>query len=301
VFEIADSITVFRDGRLISTRPRADVTPRSAIADMVGREIGLLRQRAPVLTGELILSVRGLGREGVFEDVSFDLNRGEVLGFAGLVGAGRTDIGLALFGIEPATSGSISLNGRIRAIRSPQEALGEGIAYLSEDRRQLGLSMPMSIAANISLPVLRRYLNSLGLVRTTMEKNTADAFRRRLAIRAPSVDLPVARLSGGNQQKVMLSKWLNTNPSLLILDEPTRGIDVGAKVEVHAMIGELAAEGIGIILISSDLPEVLAMSDRVLVMREGRQIAIFDRADATAEIVMAAAMAQGSQQQNEVT
>jgi rhamnose transport system ATP-binding protein len=301
VFEIADDITVFRDGRLISTRPRADVTPRSAIADMVGREIGLLRQRSPAVTGELILSVRGLGREGVFEDVSFDLNRGEVLGFAGLVGAGRTDIGLALFGIEPATSGSISLNGRIRAIRSPQEALGEGIAYLSEDRRQLGLSMPMSIAANISLPVLRRYLNSLGLVRTTMEKNTADAFRRRLAIRAPSVDLPVARLSGGNQQKVMLSKWLNTNPSLLILDEPTRGIDVGAKVEVHAMIGELAAEGIGIILISSDLPEVLAMSDRVLVMREGRQIAIFDRADATAEIVMAAAMAQGSQQQNEVT
>ncbi len=170
--------------------------------------------------------------------------------------------------------------------------MAAGIAYLSEDRRQLGLSLPMSIAANISLPVLRRYLDRFGLVRTGMERRTAEAFRQRLAIRTPSVELPVAKLSGGNQQKVMLSKWLNTHPSLLILDEPTRGIDVGAKAEVHAMIGELAAEGIGIIMISSDLPEVLAMSDRVLVMREGRQMAILDRADATQERVMTAAMGQ---------
>ncbi len=292
VFEIADTVTVFRDGRLISTRPRADVTPQGAISDMVGREVGLLQARPPVRAGDLLLSVRDLSREGVFKAVSFDLHRGEVLGFAGLIGAGRTDVGLALFGIQPATSGSILLDGVARTIHSPRAAMASGIAYLSEDRRLLGLSLPMSVAANISLPVLRRFLNRLGLIRTSAENATADTYRKRLAIRTPSVDLPVAKLSGGNQQKVMLSKWLNTHPSLLILDEPTRGIDVGAKAEVHAMIGELAAEGIGILMISSDMPEVLAMSDRVLVMREGRQMAIFSREEVTQEKVMTAAMGQ---------
>ncbi len=291
VFEIADKVTVFRDGRLISTRPRKDVTPRTAIADMVGREV-LVRPRPPAPHGNLLLSVRGLAREGVFEGVDFDLHRGEVLGFAGLIGAGRTDIGLALFGIEPATGGTITLDGKTHVLRSPRQALAAGIAYLSEDRRQLGLSLPMSIAANISLPVLARYLNRLGLIKTAMERDTAEAYRKRLAIRTPSVELPVGKLSGGNQQKVMLSKWLNTRPALLILDEPTRGIDVGAKEEVHAMIGKLAEEGIGIILISSDLPEVLALSDRVLVMREGRQMAILERAQANQETVMTAAMGQ---------
>jgi len=292
VFEIADTVTVFRDGRLISTRPRAAATPASAIADMVGREVGLLQPRSPAPHGGRLLSVRGLGRAGVFEGVSFDLHRGEVLGFAGLIGAGRTDIGLALSGIEPATSGTILLHGKALTVRTPRQAMANGIAYLSEDRRQLGLSLPMSISANISLPVLRRYLNRLGLVRLGPEREAAESYRRRLSIRTPSVDLPVAKLSGGNQQKVMIGKWLNTHPAVLILDEPTRGIDVGAKVEVHAMIGELAAEGIGIILISSDLPEVLAMSDRVLIMREGRQMAVLDRADADEETVMTAAMGQ---------
>jgi rhamnose transport system ATP-binding protein len=299
VFEIADRVTVFRDGRLISTRPRTDVTPGSAIADMVGREIGLLQPRLPAKKGDLVLSVRGLGRDGVFQGVNFDVHQGEVLGFAGLVGAGRTDVGLALFGVKPANTGSIALKGEIRTIRSPREAMANGIAYLSEDRRQLGLSLPTSIAANISLPVLKRYVNRLGLVKTAMERTTAEDFRRRLTIRTPSVDLPVALLSGGNQQKVMLSKWLNTHPSLLILDEPTRGIDVGAKAEVHAMIGELAAEGIGIIMISSDLPEIMAMSDRVLVMREGRQMTILDREEATEETIMTAAMGQAVHEQDE--
>jgi rhamnose transport system ATP-binding protein len=299
VFEIADNVTVFRDGRLISTRPIEEMTPRSAIADMVGRDIGLFQPRASAQKGDVVLSVRGLGREGVFEDVSFDLHRGEVLGFAGLVGAGRTDVGLALFGISPATSGSMELNGHRQTIRSPQEAIAAGVAYVSEDRRQLGLSLPMSIAANISLPSLKRYLTRFGLVRTGEERITAEAFRRRLAIRTPSVDLPVAQLSGGNQQKVMLSKWLNTHPTLLILDEPTRGIDVGAKAEVHAIISELAAEGIGIMMISSELPEVLAMSDRVLVMREGRQMAIFERANATEQAIMTAAMGRAFHEEGE--
>jgi rhamnose transport system ATP-binding protein len=292
VFEIADMVTVFRDGKLISTRPASEVTPQSAIADMVGREVGLLKAREPVKAGDVVLSVRDLAREGVFRDVSFDIRRGEVLGFAGLIGAGRTDVGLALFGIEPATAGTITLNGKEISVRSPGEAMAQGIAYVSEDRRQLGLSLPMSIAANISLPVLRRFLTGLGLIRTGEERKTAEAFRKRLSIRTPSVDLPAGKLSGGNQQKVMLSKWLNTHPQLLILDEPTRGIDVGAKAEVHAMIGELAAEGIGILMISSDMPEVLAMSDRVLVMREGRQMGIFSREEATQERIMTAAMGQ---------
>ena len=292
VFEIADRITVFRDGRLISTRPRSEMTPQRAIADMVGRELGLFEQRPSVARDETVLTVNGFAREGVFSDVSFSVKKGEVLGLAGLIGAGRTDVGLALFGIEPATAGTITLNGKEQNIQSPREAMGCGIAYVSEDRRQLGLSLPMSIASNITLPVLRRYLSRLGLIRTAEERATAESFRKRLAIRTPSVELPVAKLSGGNQQKVMLSKWLNTHPALLILDEPTRGIDVGAKAEVHAMIGELAAEGIAIIMISSDLPEVLAMSDRILVMREGRQVAIFDREAATQESIMTAAMGQ---------
>jgi rhamnose transport system ATP-binding protein len=292
VFEIADKVTVFRDGRLISTRKRVDATPKGVIADMVGREIDLTKSRTSVARKDLILAVTDLGRQGVFEGVTFDLHRGEVLGFAGLIGAGRTDVGLALFGIEPATSGTILLDGKPITVRSPREGMKLGIAYVSEDRRQLGLVLQMAIFANITLPVLRRFLNRLGLVRTGVERRTAEAFRTRLAIRAPSVDLEVAKLSGGNQQKVMLSKWLNTNPSVLILDEPTRGVDVGSKAEVHAIIGQLAAEGIGIIVISSDLPEVLVLSDRVLVMREGRQMAILDRSEASEETVMTAAMGQ---------
>src|SRR5277367_5900628 len=294
VFEIADKITVFRDGRLISTRTRLEATPQRAIADMVGREIDLTKARTTCAQKDVVLSVADLGRQGVFEGVNFDLHRGEVLGFAGLIGAGRTDVGLALFGIEPATSGRILLGGKPVTVRTARDGMSLGIAYVSEDRRQLGLVLPMSIFANITLPVLRRYLNRLGLVRTGLERRSAGGFRTRLAIRAPSVDMAVAKLSGGNQQKVMLSKWLNTNPSILILDEPTRGVDVGSKSEVHAIIGELAAEGIGVIVISSDLPEVLALSDRVLIMREGRQMAILDRADADPESVMNAAMGQTS-------
>ena len=294
VFEIADRITVFRDGRLISTRARLEATTQRAIADMVGREIDLTKARTTCARDEVVLSVADLGRRGVFEGVSFDLHRGEVLGFAGLIGAGRTDVGLALFGIEPATSGTIAVAGNPVTVRTARDGMKLGIAYVSEDRRQLGLVLPISIFANITLPVLRRYLNRLGLVRTGLERRTADAFRERLAIRTPSVDLEVAKLSGGNQQKVMLSKWLNTGPSVLILDEPTRGVDVGSKAEVHTIIGQLAAEGIGVIVISSDLPEVLVLSDRVLVMREGRQMAILDRAEANEETIMTAAMGQRS-------
>lgn len=290
VFQIADRVSVFRDGKWISTRPREQVTPDGAIRDMVGREITDLFSKSETTRGDVLLSVKNLGKENAFDGISFEVQRGEVLGFAGLVGARRTDVGLALFGIEPADVGEIVFNGKPVKILSPQQATRLGIAYVSEDRRALGLVMPMSITSNISLPMLREYLSPFGLINFGAEKKTALQFRERLSIRTQTVDVPVAKLSGGNQQKVMLSKWLNAKPQLLILDEPTRGIDVGAKAEVHHMINDLAAQGLGIILISSDMPEVLGMSDRILVMREGRQMGIFTREEATQEKILTAAM-----------
>lgn len=292
VLEIADRVTILRDGKWISSTPRSQVTTEQVIRDMVGRQIEDFFAKSQVEHGDLLMSVRGLSKENVFSDINFDLYRGEVLGFAGLVGARRTDVGLALFGVEPADAGHITFAGKEVKIRSPEQALELGIAHVTEDRHRFGLAISMSIATNITLPTLRRYLTALGLIRQSDEYATAEEYRQRLSIHAPSVKVEVGRLSGGNQQKVMLSKWLNAGPRLLILDEPTRGIDVPTKVEVHHMINALAAQGLGIILISSELPEVLAMSDRILVMREGRQMGLFDRKAATQEKIMAAAMGQ---------
>ncbi|MCA9919548.1 MAG: sugar ABC transporter ATP-binding protein, partial [Anaerolineales bacterium] len=292
VFTISDRVTVLRDGRFVSSHPAAQVTPESAISDMVGRHMDDFFAKTASERGDLLLSVNNLSKENVFHDINFDVHAGEVVGFAGLVGSRRTDVALALFGIETADSGTITFDGQTANITSPQQAVKLGIAYVTEDRRQLGLTMPMSITTNISLPMLRRYTNRYGLVQRREEKETAESFRERLNIRAASLEQTAGTLSGGNQQKVVLSKWLNTQPRLLILDEPTRGIDVGAKAEVHHIIDQLAQQGMGIIMISSDLPEVLAMSDRIVVMREGRQMAILDRSEATQERVMTAAMGQ---------
>jgi rhamnose transport system ATP-binding protein len=292
VLEIADRITILRDGRRIRTAPRSEVTTGSAIRDMVGRRMDDFFKRTPSEPGPVILEVSDLRRAGAFAGVTFSLRQGEVLGFAGLVGARRTDVGLALFGIAPADGGEIVLDGRPLTIRSPQEALRHGIAYATEDRHGLGLIFPLSIAGNISLPSMRRYLDRFGLIRRRGEREAARTFKDRLRIRAPSVTSAAGTLSGGNQQKVVLSKWLNTKPRILILDEPTRGIDVGAKADVHQIVDELVREGMAIILISSDLPEVLAMSDRVLVMREGRQMAVVDGAAASQERILALAMGQ---------
>ena len=253
VFEIADRVTVIRDGRHISTLPVAEVTPQGMIADMVGRAVGNYFTKMPsVARDEVVLSVRGLTRSGVFEDISFDLHRGEVLCMA----------------------------------------IGLGIAYVSEDRRKLGLAMPLPIRSNISLATLAQYLSPFGLIDRTRERATAMAYRERLNIRAPDVEMAVSMLSGGNQQKVMLAKWLAMKPDLLIVDEPTRGIDVGAKAEVHDLIRTFVREGGTALVISSDLPEVLALGDRILVMREGRQMGIIDSARATQEGIMAMATGQ---------
>ena len=290
VFEIADHITVLRDGRFISSRSKTEASPEGAIRDMVGRELSEFFTRSDHEPGDVVLSVENLGRSGTFSDLTFDLRKGEVLGLAGLVGAGRTDTALALFGVAPADSGVIKLNGKVVAIRSPQQAMHLGIAYLSEDRRRLGLSLPQSITANITLATLRNYVSRLRLLDSAAERSVAEDFRKKLRIRTSSVDTPVEQLSGGNQQKTMLAKWLSAEPTVLILDEPTRGIDVGAKAEVHQIIDELVRSGIAIILISSDLPEVIAMSDRVLVMREGREVGLYERSDATEERIVAAAV-----------
>jgi rhamnose transport system ATP-binding protein len=295
VFQIADRITVLRDGRWISSAPASQVTTDQVIRDMVGRQVEDFFAKSETQRGELLMSVRGLGREGVFSGINFDVYTGEVLGFAGLVGARRTDVGLALFGINPASEGEVIFRGQRAKLQSPEQAMRLGIAYVTEDRRQLGLVLPMSVVTNITLPTLPRYLNRLGLVRRDEEAATAEQYHQRLSIRTPSLDGQVGKLSGGNQQKVVLSKWLNAQPKLLILDEPTRGIDVRTKAEVHHIVSDLAAQGLAIILISSDLPEVLAMSDRVLVMREGRQMGVFDRSQATQETIMTAAMGQLSE------
>jgi rhamnose transport system ATP-binding protein len=292
VWKIADRVTVFRDGKLISSAPIAEVTKEKAIQDMVGRELGefFVKDNSP--QDDVILSVKGLSLEGAFSDINFEIHRGEILGFAGLVGSRRTDVALSLFGIAPADSGEVVLEGNQVNVRSPQQAIKLGIAYVPEDRREQGLVLPMNIAANISLPMLREYLNQLGIINRQQEAQTAEDYREQLSIRTPTVQLQANKLSGGNQQKVVLSKWLNTRPHLLILDEPTRGIDVGAKAEVHSIINELAKQGLGIMLISSELPEVLAMSDRILVMREGKQMGIFSQEEANPESIMTAAMGQ---------
>jgi len=288
VFQIADRITVFRDGRRISSRSAAEVTEELLVREMVGRELGEFFVRTRHDPREAVLDVSGLGRDGTFEDVSFSVRAGEVVGFAGLVGAGRSDVGLALFGVAPADRGTISVGGRAVSIRRPSDALAHGIAYMTEDRRRLGLSLPQSITSNITLPRLGAFRGRFGLVDRRAERAVAAGFRERLGIRAASLETPVGNLSGGNQQKAMLAKWLNVAPKVLVLDEPTRGIDVGAKADVHHLVDDLAAEGIAVVIISSDLPEVLAMSDRILVMREGRIRGEFAHDEATPETVMAA-------------
>lgn len=292
VFSISDRITVFRDGQYISSNPADQITPEQAIKDMVGREMGEIFTKEPSEKGQPIVSVRDLSLQGTYEGMNFDVHAGEVLGFAGLVGAGRTNVALALFGIAPADSGQILLDGNPVTIKSPKDAISKGIAYVPEDRRQHGLILELPIVENISLPMLDHYSNNLGLVEQSEEASTAEDYKEKFSIRTPSINLHTGKLSGGNQQKVVLSKWLNTKPRLLILDEPTRGIDVGAKEEVHRLISDLAQQGIAILMISSDLPEVLAMSDRILVMREGRQMGIYSREEADQEVIMTAAMGQ---------
>jgi rhamnose transport system ATP-binding protein len=293
VFALCDRATVLRDGRHVITAPTAGLTTADLVRHMVGRAVSLF-PKGEAQIGEVLLEVRGLAGANAFRDVSFTVRAGEILGFAGLVGAGRTEIARVLFGIERPTAGEIRLAGRVVRLASPSAALRAGIAYVPEDRHQDGLILDFSIAENVTLPILGRLFPRL-FVRRATERALARGYAERLRVRTTGVDQLVQALSGGNQQKVVIAKWLAAKPRVLILDEPTRGVDIGAKVEVHRIVSELAAAGLGIILISSDLPEVLAMSDRILVLHEGQVTAEVTRAEATEERVMFAATGQHAQ------
>ncbi|MCB0214674.1 MAG: sugar ABC transporter ATP-binding protein, partial [Anaerolineae bacterium] len=255
---------------------------------MVGRQLADLFPKLDVEAGDIVLQVEGLSRDGVFQDVSFTLRRGEILGMAGLVGAGRTDVARAIFGIDAITGGKIIINGQPVTVNSPQQAMHLGLAYVPEDRQHHGLVLPMHISHNITLPILSEFA-SQGWLNTSQEQQSATKAATQMEVKAAGLWQRARELSGGNQQKVVLAKWLATKPRILILDEPTRGIDVGTKAAVHGLMSELASQGMAILMISSELPEILGMSDRILVMREGRLTGQFSRTEATQEKIMLAA------------
>ncbi|HEY1367802.1 MAG TPA: sugar ABC transporter ATP-binding protein [Gaiellaceae bacterium] len=288
VSAIADTVTVLRDGRHVATRPAAELSHGELVRLMVGRSLDALFPKEQAEIGDVTLSARGLRRRGVFSDVSFELRRGEIVGLAGFVGSGRTEVARAMFGIDRLDGGELQIEGRRFRPRSARAALKRGLAYLPEDRLQQGLVQPMSISANASMAVLPE-LTPTGFLQPRRERALARRFMDELRIKATSPAQVVRSLSGGNQQKVVLAKWLAAEPRILILDEPTHGVDVATKADVHRTISHLAAQGLTILLISSELPEILGMSDRVLVMREGRLVAELSREEATQERVIQAA------------
>jgi rhamnose transport system ATP-binding protein len=289
IFLLADRVTVLRDGDYVGTRRVAETDVGELVQMMVGRRIESLFPKIEVAIGAPVLEVRDLVRLPTTRGVSFVVRAGEILGLAGLVGSGRSELAQAIFGVLPAHSGDILLGGERVRVDSPATGRALGIAYVPEDRGTQGLVRPMTVRENVSLSVLRRLAHG-GFIDRDAERRLADEAVEKFSIRTAGIEQIVAKLSGGNQQKIVLAKWLAAKPRLLILDEPTRGIDVGAKAEIHRLMGELAGQGLAVLMISSELPEVLGMSDRVLVMREGRFVAEFSRADAAPERVGAAMM-----------
>ncbi|MGD0121750.1 MAG: sugar ABC transporter ATP-binding protein [Candidatus Limnocylindrales bacterium] len=290
VFDLCDRATVLRDGRHVITAPTSEFTAADLVRHMVGRSVSLFPRSAAKI-GDVLLEVRNLTRAGSFRDISFSVRSGEIVGLAGLVGAGRTEVARVLFGLDRADAGEVLLDGKRVRFATASAALGAGLAYVPEDRHLDGLVEGFSIAENVTLPILPRLFPRLFL-HSSRERGLANGYIERLRIRSTGAAELIEALSGGNQQKVVIAKWLATNPRVLILDEPTRGVDIGAKVEVHRIISDLAASGLGIVLISSELPEVLAMSDRILVLHEGRIAAEIPRAEASEETVMFAATGQ---------
>jgi ABC-type sugar transport system ATPase subunit/ribose/xylose/arabinose/galactoside ABC-type transport system permease subunit len=288
VFEIADRITVLRDGHCIGTREVKQTDKNEIVRMMVGRPLGEMYEKPDSTPGEVMLRVNDLTSGTRFSGINLTVRAGEIVGIAGLVGAGRTEVAEAIFGIRKRDRGSVEVGGKSVSIRSPRDAIQNGIAYVPEDRARNGLLLPMSIANNTTLASLPS-VSAFGFISGAREAAMAESWRGTLKTRLREVSQPVNELSGGNQQKVVLARWLETKPKVLIVDEPTRGIDVGAKAEVHHVLAELARQGTAILMISSDLPEVIAMSDRVLVMKEGRLTGEFARGAATQEAVMRAA------------
>ena len=290
VFGLCQTVTVLRDGRHVMSRELAGLTPDDLVRAMVGREL-VVRVPQEQNIGDTVLRVDRLTREGVFVDVSFEVRAGEIVALAGLVGAGRSEVARAIFGIDKVDAGSVTLNGKPLRLGSPTGAMAAGIGLVPEDRRQQGLVMEMSIGRNITLASLPR-LERMGLIRRAAERAFARDWATRLQVKYGRISNPMTSLSGGNQQKVVLAKWLSRSPSLLIVDEPTRGIDVGTKADVHQLLEELVGTGVAVLVISSELPEVMRLANRILVMREGRLVAEFAHADASEETLVAAATGQ---------
>ncbi|MBZ9801122.1 sugar ABC transporter ATP-binding protein [Mesorhizobium sp. ES1-6] len=291
IFQISDRIVVLRDGGMVTCGPTRDFTVASLVQAMVGRALDQLYARRHHLIGADILSVEALCRTGSFRDISFTLRAGEILGISGLIGAGRSEVAQAIYGFDPADSGTIVIDGRPVKIRSVKAALAHGIAYLPEERRSQGLILPESIAGNISFAILDR-LSTMGFVARRRERAFARESSRRFRIVGAGLEAPVEVLSGGNQQKVLLAKTLASDPRIIILDEPTRGVDIGAKAEIYSLIEGLAQAGKAVILISSEMNEVISLSDRILVMHEGSITGVFDRDGFSAEAIGAAAAGQ---------
>ncbi len=288
VFSICQRVTIMRDGAFIRTAPIEDETIDTIIRSMVGRDLDQLFPKTETAVGDVILEVENLSRAGVFADVTFSVRRGEIVALAGLVGAGRSEVARAIFGIDRRDGGVVRMEGRELPNGKPQAAMAAGIGLVPEDRRQQGLVMDLGIDHNLALASLVR-LRRFGLIRRSSERRLALTWAGRLQLKFGRMSNPVNTLSGGNQQKVVLGKWLARDPKLLIIDEPTRGIDVGTKAEVHRLLDELVSQGVGVLMISSELPEVLGMADRVLVVREGRLTAEIPRADADEDSIMRAA------------
>lgn len=285
LFQITDRITVLRDGKYIETVNTSETTKDKLISLMVGRKLTELYAKQDHVQEETVLSVRGLAQKGVFEDISFDLKRGEILGVAGLVGAGRTEVMRAIFGIDPYDSGEVLVDGQPIKGKNVAGAIESGIALVPENRKEQGLVLVNSVRYNMSLCILQKFIKTI-FENKTLEQNLCREYVEKLAIKTPSLEQLVKNLSGGNQQKVVLAKWIMKNPKVLILDEPTRGIDVGAKAEIYSIMNSLTKDGVGIIFISSELPEIINMSDRVMIMRNGRIMGEVGEEGKNQEIIM---------------
>ncbi len=295
VFELADRVTVLRDGQYIDTKPVSETSEPDLISMMVGRTIDNLFPKMEAEIKDVVLEVRGLHNEPYTRDVSFQVRAGEIVGMAGLVGSGRSETAQVIFGVTPAQSGEILIDGKKVSINHPSEAVAHGIAYVPEDRGTQGLVREMTLRTNCSMAIMDEVSNNLGFIDTNKERTIAQDAIEQLSIRAYGPEQVANKLSGGNQQKVVVSKWLASHPRVLIMDEPTRGIDVGAKSEIHRLMSQLAAEeGLAILMISSELPEILGMSDRVLVMREGRIVGEFSREEANQEVIATAMMSENN-------
>lgn len=289
IFRIADCVTVLRDGRYVDTQPIGSLDKQRLISMMVGRELSRIFPKEETSIGEVLLEVDNLSRRHRFRNISFNVRAGEILGIAGLMGSGRTELVETIFGLGKADSGSLLKNGKRFVVRQPSDAIANGIALVSEDRKLLGLNLKGSVRDNITIVALDRYCSLLSIVKRKTENRVVDTLIENLHVKTPGRNTVVNTLSGGNQQKVVIAKWLLSDPDVLILDEPTRGIDVGAKAEIHAIMNSLAKKGKAIIMISSEMPEILGMSDRVLVLHEGRITGEFTRAECDQELIMACA------------